>query len=137
MNFENVVVVVTGASKGIGRTLANILAKYKATVIGVYNSTKIKNMPFETYKCDVGNEKEVEKYIPKSGPNKGKEVYRNKKDAYDKEVFNPETGEEIITPWLEGTKIGNYLKSVHYADEAIGELITMLEEEGLFSPLYK
>ena len=36
-----------------------------------------------------------------------------------------------ITPWLEGTKIGNYLKSVHYADEAIGELITMLEEEGL------
>lgn len=63
MNFENVVVVVTGASKGIGRTLANILAKYKATVIGVYNSTKIKNMPFETYKCDVGNEKEVEKLI--------------------------------------------------------------------------
>ena len=44
---------------------------------------------------------------------------------------NPETGEEIVTPWLEGTKIGNYLKSVHYADEAIGELMTMLEESGL------
>ena len=45
--------------------------------------------------------------------------------------INTETGEEITLPWLEGTKIGNYLKSVHYADEAIGELITMLEEEGL------
>jgi len=36
-----------------------------------------------------------------------------------------------IIPWLEETKVGNYLKSVHYADEAIGELIAMLEEEGL------
>ena len=44
---------------------------------------------------------------------------------------NPETGEEIIIPWLEGTRMGNYLKSVHYADEAIGELVTMLEEEDL------
>ena len=44
-----------------------------------------------------------------------------------------EIGEEteVIKPWLEGTKIGNYLKSVHYADEAIGELITMLDENDL------
>ena len=46
--------------------------------------------------------------------------------------IDPETGEEILTPWLEGTKMGNYLKSVHYADEAIGELITMLDENNLF-----
>ena len=39
-------------------------------------------------------------------------------------------GEEEIE-WLEGTKMGNYLKSVHYADEAIGELMTELEEAGL------
>lgn len=45
--------------------------------------------------------------------------------------FDPETGEEIIIPWLEGTRMGNYLKSVHYADEAIGELMTMLEEKNL------
>jgi len=44
---------------------------------------------------------------------------------------DPETGENIVIPWLEGTKMGNYLKSVHYADEAIGELITYLEEKGL------
>ena len=50
---------------------------------------------------------------------------------YKTDEKDPETGENINIPWLEGTKIGNYLKSVHYADEAIGELITMLEEEGL------
>lgn len=45
--------------------------------------------------------------------------------------FDPETGEEIVIPWLEGTKMGNYLKSVHYADEAIGELLIQLEQAGL------
>ena len=44
---------------------------------------------------------------------------------------DPETGENIVIPWLEGTKMGNYLKSVHYADEAIGELIAYLEEKDL------
>lgn len=34
-------------------------------------------------------------------------------------------------PYLTDTKLGNYIKSVHYADEAIGELITKLDEEGL------
>lgn len=42
-----------------------------------------------------------------------------------------ENGNEDVVPWLEGTKIGNYLKSVHYADEAIGELIDMLEESNM------
>ena len=42
-----------------------------------------------------------------------------------------ENGNEVVVPWLEGTKIGNYLKSVHYADEAIGELINSLEENDL------
>lgn len=48
-------------------------------------------------------------------------------------VENEETLEqEVITDdWLEGTKMGNYLKSVHYADEAIGELINELDSSGL------
>ena len=45
--------------------------------------------------------------------------------------IDPETGEKVVIPWLENTKIGNYLKSVHYADEAIGELMTYLEEKDL------
>lgn len=39
--------------------------------------------------------------------------------------------EEVTMPYMEGTDIGNYLKSVHYADAAIGELIAGLEAEGL------
>ena len=39
---------------------------------------------------------------------------------------------KVVTyPYMEGTKMGNYLKSAHYADEALGEFITTLEQEGL------
>lgn len=34
-------------------------------------------------------------------------------------------------PYLEGTTIGNYFKSVHYADEAIGKFLDGLDKEGL------
>jgi len=50
---------------------------------------------------------------------------------YVTEDINPETADVIATPWLEGTKMGNYLKSVNYADEAIGELLNNLDEKGL------
>lgn len=47
--------------------------------------------------------------------------------------YNEETGmdEEIVYPYLENTKLGNYFKSVHYADEALGEFIDALEREGI------
>ncbi len=47
--------------------------------------------------------------------------------------YNEETGlyETITRPFLEGTKLGSYFKSVHYADEAIGQLMEDLDEEGL------
>lgn len=51
--------------------------------------------------------------------------------SYKTGIIDEETNEEIIDPWLEGTRIGNYLKSVHYADEAIGELIEELDEAGI------
>ncbi len=59
MDLANVVIVVTGASKGIGFTLANILHEYGATVIGVYNTTPINDVLFDTYKCDISNEDEI------------------------------------------------------------------------------
>ena len=42
-----------------------------------------------------------------------------------------ETEEDENIPYLEGTKMGNYLKSVNYADSAIGELLSGLDERGL------
>jgi len=37
----------------------------------------------------------------------------------------------VSYPYMEGTKLGNYFKSVHYADAALGEFLTALEENGI------
>lgn len=41
------------------------------------------------------------------------------------------TTSEIEAPYLEGTKLGNYFKSVHYADAALGEFFQEMDEAGL------
>jgi len=49
-----------------------------------------------------------------------------------KETIETENGpEEVVYPYMEGTKLGNYFKSIHYADAALGEFIQGLEERGL------
>jgi len=63
MDFAGLVVLITGASRGIGACLANIMHEYGATVIGVYNNTKIKNVLFDTYQCDLCNEEDIKKLI--------------------------------------------------------------------------
>ena len=52
---------------------------------------------------------------------------------YKYEKINEQTGQkEIVSaPYMEETKLGNYFKSVHYADEALGEFIYGLDKEGL------
>ena len=47
--------------------------------------------------------------------------------------FNSDTGlyEDVSAPFLQGTKLGSYFKSVHYADEALGQFLTDLDSEGL------
>jgi len=60
-------------------------------------------------------------------------------DKYDpfevniKEKVTNEEGveEDVVYPYMEGTKLGNYFKSVHYADAALGEFLQALEENGL------
>ena len=41
------------------------------------------------------------------------------------------TTSEVVHPYMEGKKLGNYFKSAHYADEALGELFEELEENKL------
>ena len=41
------------------------------------------------------------------------------------------TEKEVVYPYMEGTKLGNYFKSLHYADSALGEFIDELNEAGL------
>ena len=52
---------------------------------------------------------------------------------YKYQALNEETGEmeEVVAPYMEGTKLGNYFKSAHYADEAIGQFMDDLDEAGL------
>ena len=54
-------------------------------------------------------------------------------DVSLKETITHEDGttEEVVYPYMEGTKLGNYFKSLHYADAALGEFITSLDENGL------
>ena len=61
MDFTSTIVLITGASRGIGLCLANLLIDYGAKVIGVYNNTKIKNARFDTFKCDLSSEKDIKK----------------------------------------------------------------------------
>lgn len=52
-------------------------------------------------------------------------------DIKEKVTKDDGTTEEVVYPYMEGTKLGNYFKSIHYADSALGELITGLDEKGL------
>ena len=47
--------------------------------------------------------------------------------------YNDQTGlyDEVSAPFLEGRKLGSYFKSVHYADEALGQFFSDLDKEGL------
>lgn len=49
------------------------------------------------------------------------------------EKVNEITGEKetVTAPYMEGTKLGNYFKFSHYADQALGELIDGLDEAGV------
>ena len=48
-------------------------------------------------------------------------------------IYTDEKGNEIEAnaPYLEGSQMGNYIKSSHYADKALGKLFDLLEENGI------
>jgi len=52
---------------------------------------------------------------------------------YKYNTVNEKTGvnEEHVSNYMEGTKLGSYFKSVHYADEALGQLIDDMDAQGL------
>ena len=50
---------------------------------------------------------------------------------FDVDIKEEKDGEIVSYPYMEGTKLGNYFKSVHYADSALEELFAELDEAGL------
>lgn len=63
MDFTNCVILVTGASKGIGKLLCELLSSYGAKVIGIYNNTLINNKNIDTFKCNLSKEKDIKKLM--------------------------------------------------------------------------
>lgn len=59
--------------------------------------------------------------------------YTDYRVTFDYMEYNEDLGdyELVSAPFLEDTKLGSYLKSVHYADEAIGQFIDELDKEGI------
>ena len=59
----------------------------------------------------------------------------NGKDISDFDVtssyYDYDLNEYVKDDYLEGTTLGNYIKSVHYADEALGQFIDELEENNM------
>lgn len=50
---------------------------------------------------------------------------------YDLTMTTEIDGEEVVRDYLEGTMMGNYIKSVNYMDKAIGQFISDMDDEGL------
>ena len=63
MDFTNKVILITGASQGIGKLLAETLANYNGIVIGTYNKTKVKHNKIDYVKCDLSDESAIKKLI--------------------------------------------------------------------------
>lgn len=53
------------------------------------------------------------------------------RETVEIETENGIETEEVIYPYMEGTKVGNYFKSIHYADSALGEFIEELKQTDL------
>ncbi len=52
-------------------------------------------------------------------------------DEYDTTWTVEIDGEEVVRDYLQGTTLGNYFRSVHYMDQALGQLIEDLDQTGI------
>lgn len=94
---------------------------YYATLIMLTNHTPFNDIgDYSDYLVDIIDEDITE------------ESEANDKEDVNEEVVDEDDSDNLNTiPYLEGTKLGNYFKSVHYADEAIGDLINEMDELGM------
>ena len=94
---------------------------YYATLIMLTNHTPFNDIgEYSDYLVDIIDEDITE------------ESEVSDKEDVNEEVVDEDDSDNLNTiPYLEGTKLGNYFKSVHYADEAIGDLINEMDELGM------
>lgn len=61
MNFYGKVIIVTGASKGIGKVLCEKLCSMDAKVVGVYNTIEVSHDFIDYQKCDIASEEDIKR----------------------------------------------------------------------------
>lgn len=138
MNFQDKVILVTGASRGIGKYVSRKLSELGAKVIGIYNATKIDFDNVDYYKCDIGNEKDIQnlfEYI--------KEQYGNldyvincAAMCIDKDITE-KTKEEFMRV-LEVNLVGTFLickSALNMMDDGVIVNISSTDATDTFSPL--
>lgn len=109
MDFYGTVVLIVGASSGIGKTLATILHNYGATVIGTYYQNKITDVTYETCRCNINNENEVKELIEyiKNKHEKLDLVVNASAISIDKDIYDM-TKEDFMKV-LETNLVGTFL----------------------------
>ncbi len=129
MDFEGKIFVITGISCEIGRSLAYILNKYNAKVIGIYNKHKINE--YEAYKCDITNEKNVNKVFNKI-KNKHQNIYGliniagiSIDEEYDKKTSK--TFKKVINTNL----LGTFLMIKYFSKITKGCIINLSSLDGI------
>jgi len=61
----NKIVLISGASSGIGLVTANYLSEKGFNVIGISRSVPKADINFKHFKCDITNETEIEDLVKK------------------------------------------------------------------------
>ena len=60
-------------------------------------------------------------------------IYQDKYGEFDlSDTFVNKNGETVTTNYLSGSAVGNYLTSVHYADSALGDFLSYINESTAF-----
>ena len=60
-------------------------------------------------------------------------IYQDKYGEFDlSDTFVNKNGETVTTNYLSGSAVGNYLTSVHYADSALGDFLSYINESSAF-----
>lgn len=138
MDFLDKVVLITGASRGIGLHLVDKLLKEGAKVIGVRNNTLIPLELVDAYKCDIRNESEINelfKYIKKEY---GKLDYVINCAAIDIASDITEKTKEEFMGVLEVNLVGTFLickNALSIMEEGVIVNISSTDATDTFNPL--
>jgi len=138
MNFKDKIVLITGASKGMGLHLSTKLANMGAKVIGLYNSNKISNCDIYAIKCDLSNEQDINKLFNYIKEKYGRLDYVINCAAIciDKDITE-KTKEEFMRV-LEVNLVGTFLickKALEIMNNGVIVNISSTDATDTFSPL--